>query len=411
MESLAELAAAVPDLIIEVPNRRAWFSLRLDQLPATLAADIKNWLAADQGTDPRLRRARVYRPTLPRRKPIRPRTAASYQQILLEFMTMETRAGVPLESLNTLADVVDLNNVDRGLAEYERHFKGEKRRHLGQVMRIVCLVARHWAGLSSEEVADLWAWAKDVGGPRHGMTPKNKSILLSLRDPHCLARLLGLGAKVIKEVLAKPRIRRRDAVRAQTAFAVALLLTAPARIGNIASIHLDRHLRRVGIGAAEQVFIEFCASEVKNERDLRYKLNEITKELLVLYLTRIRSKLTEDPENRWLFPGEGDAHKGSALLSAQIGDLTEEIVGYRITAHQFRHIMGFLHLARSGNDISTVAKALGNDEQTARQFYAWLPQEEALKNWDDTLKLKQEELAPLIDGTAAKPHRPRQRAS
>jgi len=73
--------------------------------------------------------------------------------------------------------------------------------------------------------------------------------------------------------------------------------------------------------------------------------------------------------------------------------------------------MGFLHLARSGNDISTVAKALGNDEQTARQFYAWLPQEEALKNWDDTLKLKQEELAPLIDGTAAKPRRQRRRAS
>jgi integrase len=330
---------------------------------------------------------------------------------MLEFITMETRAGVPLESLNTLADVVDLNNVDRGLAEYERHFKGEKRPHLGQVMRVICLVARHWVGLSSEEVADLWAWAKDVSVPRHGMTPRNKSTLLSLRDPNALARLLGLGPKVMKEVLAKPRIRQSDAVRAQAAFAVAMLLNAPARIDNIGSIHLDRHLRRIGTGMDEQMLIEFCAFEVKNKRDLRYKLNEISKELLVPYLTRIRSKLTEDPENRWLFPGEGHAHKGSSLLSGQIGDLTEEVVGYRITAHQFRHIMGFLHLARSGNDISTVAKALGNDEQTTRQFYAWLPQEEALKNWDDTLKLKQEELAPLIGGTAAKPRRQRRRAS
>jgi integrase len=235
--------------------------------------------------------------------------------------------------------------------------------------------------------------------------------LLSLRDPRALARLLGLGPKIMKEVLAKPRIRETDAVRAQIAFALALLLTAPARIGNIAAIHLDRHLRRVGISADEQIFAEFCAAEVKNARDLRYRLNEIAKELLALYLARIRPNLVEGPGNRWLFPGEGNGHKGSSLLSQQIGDLTEEVVGFRITAHQFRHIMGFLHLARSGNDISSVAKGLGNDEQTVRQYYAWLTQEEALKNWDETLKLKHEELAPLIDGTAPKPRRQRRSRS
>src|SRR5262245_48185352 len=122
MESFAELASAIPDLIIEVPNRRKWFSRRLDQLPATLAADIKNWLAADQGADPRLRRARLNRAALPHRKPIRPRTAESYLRIMLEFITMEIRAGIPLDSFRALADVVDPQNVDRGLAEYERHF-------------------------------------------------------------------------------------------------------------------------------------------------------------------------------------------------------------------------------------------------------------------------------------------------
>src|SRR5262249_2179880 len=260
MESLEQLAAIVPDLTIEVPNRRNWFSLGLDQLPATLAADIEAWLAADQGTDPRLRRARLNRSALPHRKPIRPKTAESYERIMLEFITMEVRARIPLDSLRTLADVVDPQNVDRGLAEYERHFGGQKRRHLGQVMRIVCLVARHWVGLNSEQVSELWAWAKDVGVARHGMTSKNKSLLLSLRDPHALARLLGLGPKVVKEVLAKPRIQKTEAMRAQVAFAIALLLNAPARIGNIASIHLDRHLRRVGMGGDEQIFLEFCAA-------------------------------------------------------------------------------------------------------------------------------------------------------
>jgi hypothetical protein len=79
MESLERLAAAVPDLIIEVPNRRSWFSLRLDQLPSTLAADISNWLSADRGIDPRLRRSHLNGAGHPHRRPIRPCTAASYR--------------------------------------------------------------------------------------------------------------------------------------------------------------------------------------------------------------------------------------------------------------------------------------------------------------------------------------------
>jgi site-specific recombinase XerD len=407
MESLTEIAAAVSDLIVEVPNRRKWFSLRKDQLPPELAADVDDWLSAEQGADTRLRRARLNRTGRRRRKPIGASTAASYLRLLLEFITMEVQAGIPLESLSSLADVVDLDNVDRGLAKYQAHFNGEPRRHLGQVMRIVCLVARHWVGVDQDHDAELWVWTRDVSVSRHGMTPKNKALLMSLRDPHAQARLFGLPEKVMRKVLAKPPITESDAVRAQVAFAVAVLLSAPARIFNIASIHIDRHLRRVGSDAEERVFLEFPGVEVKNERDLMYELNEPAKLLFGPYMARIRPKLVGDPQNRHLFPGESDGPKGSALLSQQIGDLTEEIVGIRITAHQFRHIMGFLHLSRSGNDIATVAKALGNDEATARGFYAWLPQEEALKNWNETLKLKREELAPLIDGTGPKKRRRR----
>jgi integrase len=368
---------------------------------------MNDWLSADQGTDTRLRRARLNGAGHPHRRPIRPRTAASYRRLMLEFITMETLAGVPLDSLRTLAGVVALDSVDRGLAEYERHFGGAKRRHLGQVMRVVCLAARHWVRLPAEQVAEMWSWTKDVSVPRHGMTPKNKALLVSLRDPHALARLLGLGPKVMREVLAGPCIRKADAVRAQVAFAIALLLNAPARIGNIAAIHLERHVRRAGNGPQERIILEFPAAEVKNGRDLMYPLSVATQELLRLYLLHIRPKLADRPGNRWLFPGEGDGPKGSALLSQQIGDLTEEIVGLRVTAHQFRHLIGALHLGRSGNDIATVAKALGNDEATARQYYAWISTEEALQSWNETLSLKQEELAPLIDGAGPKRRRRR----
>ena len=100
MESLTDLAAAIPDLSIEVPDRRNWYSLRLDELPASLRADLEAWLSADQGANPRLRRARLNRNERRRhRKPIRPSTAASYLRLILEFISMQAKAGIPFVAL------------------------------------------------------------------------------------------------------------------------------------------------------------------------------------------------------------------------------------------------------------------------------------------------------------------------
>jgi integrase len=406
MESIEQLAARVPDLTIEVPNRRNWFSPKLAELAPSLAADIESWLAADQGTDMQLRRARATAEG--RRKAIKPRTAASYRQLILEFIAMESRAGVRLEKLQSLRDVVDLDNVDKGLAAYEQHFQGQKRRHLGQVMRIVCLVARHWVRVPPEHDTRLWAWTKDVSGPRHGMTEKNKKTLLDVQDPNHLRLLFGLGPAVFNEVLAKLQIRRRDAVRAQAAFAVALLLNAPARIGNIAEIDLDRHIRRVGAGAEQKIFLMIPGDQVKNEQDQLYPLSRRTCELLDIYLAKIRPKLLNEP-SRWLFPGEGTGHKGFSLLSQQIAELTKRRVGVRITAHQFRHIAATLLVQRSPNGLHTASKLLGHrSESTTSQNYAWLQTEEALNRWNKLL-LEMEREIGIEAGAGTRVRRPPRR--
>jgi site-specific recombinase XerD len=410
MESIEQLAALVPNLTIEVPNRRNWFSPKVGELAPSLAADIHTWLAADQGTDMQLRRARATTEGRRRRKAIKPRTVASYRQLILEFIAMELRAGVPMDNLQTLRDAVDLDNVDKGLAAYEEHFLGKKRRHLGQVMRIVCLVARHWVNVPPEHDSQLWAWTKDVSGSRHGMTEKNKKTLLDLRDPNCLKRLLGLSGSVFEEILAKPKIRRRDAVRAQTAFAIALLLNAPARIGNIAEIDLDNHIRRVATGSEEKIYLMIPGDQVKNEEDLLYPLSDRTRELLDTYLARIRPKLLGE-NRRWLFPGEGSGHKGFGLLSQQIAALTERHVGVRITAHQFRHIAATLLVQRSPNGLHAASKLLGHkSSSTTIQNYAWFAKEEALEQWNGLLL--QAERENRVDGPSGnRVRRPRRRRS
>src|SRR5262245_26513122 len=299
MESLDELAAAIPDVVLEVPNRRNWFSLRLEDLPKSLAQDIENWLAREEGKIRRVgavanqhRRVPAERHvagTRRRRKPIRASTARSYRTILLSFITMEVKAGVPLENLQFLRDVVDLDHVDRGLGAYEQHFDGIKRRHLGQVMRVICVIAGHWVRVGEDQLAELRTWTSEVtSDARYGMSERTKEAVRALRDPRLLARLLTAPEEIFARILLQRPFRRSDAVRAQAAFATQFILNAPARIHNASRVHLGLNIRRIGTGEDQRVIIEYPAESVKNNLDLTYELSTETIRLLDLYLTRVR---------------------------------------------------------------------------------------------------------------------------
>jgi integrase len=406
MESLGDIASAVPDLIIEVPNRRSWFRIPPDELPKSLIADLDAWLTHDQGSDMRVRRAR---PQVPgrRRHMIKPRTAASYRTLMLEFIAMQVQGGVELASLRTLADVVALDNVDLGLSAYEQRFKGEKRPHLGQITRIICLVARHRVRVSQEHDSALWSWARDVSVPRHVMTKKNRDMLLALQNKEQLKRLLSLCRVIFDEILAKKRITYRDANRAQVAFVTALLLNAPARIGNISEIDIETNLRYTGRGEDQQVSLIFPADDVKNGLDLLFRLTRRNAQMLAIYRSRIRPVLLKGRRSPWLFPGELDGPKGFSLLSQQIASLTEQMVGVRITAHQFRHIVATILCQRSPNGLQAAGAVLGHRSlQTTRQIYAWLNREDAIKAWNELFAGLEEELFNA-DVSPARPRRKR----
>ena len=409
MESLDDLAAAIPDLTVEVPNRRNWFSLRSKDLPQSLADDINSWLTRELGksrrNEPvpserrRLSGERRVAGTRRRRKSIRPSTAKSYLALLLAFITMQVRAGIQLNDLRSLRDVVDLDNADRGLAAYEQHFGGAKRRHLGQVMRVVCVVAGHWVRVEDDHLEELRAWTSEVSSDaRYGMSERTKESVRALRDPRILARLLTAPEAVMAQVLSRPRISRGDAVLAQAAFATQFILNAPARILNAGQVHLDLNLRRIGAGAEQRVIIEFPAESVKNHVDLSYELSPDTIRLLELYLAKVRPKLLRDRSNRWLFPGEADGPKGLGLLSSQIADFTEKHVGVRLTAHRLRPAAGYIHMRRTNNDTLTVQRLLGHtDLKTTEKYYIWMSQDEATRAYDQSLRLTRDELAPLLD--------------
>jgi integrase len=157
----------------------------------------------------------------------------------------------------------------------------------------------------------------------------------------------------------------------QTALAIELLLNAPLRIQNLASIDLDRHLPEVGGRGHQAVHLRFPAAEVKNSNDLEFPLMTESVELLKIYLDEWRPLLTSGA-SRLLFPGKvSGQNKGKGALSSQIKELVHSYTRLDMPAHRFRHAAGKIFLERHPGQYEVIRQLLGRrDISTTIALYA-----------------------------------------
>jgi integrase len=196
----------------------------------------------------------------------------------------------------------------------------------------------------------------------------------------------------------------------QIALAIALLTVAPVRCANLAAIHLERNLVRIGRGKDAQVHLYFPADAVKNEAELEFPLPPSTLALLDLYIGRFRPKLVR-AGNDWLFPGEAGGPKQAALFSNQIATTVEREIGVRLTAHQFRHLAGFLYLTRNPGGHEVVRQLLGHKSiETTIRFYAGMEVAEAIRHYDRHIESRRAELGQTGSDGKSKRFRRRRHA-
>jgi integrase len=196
----------------------------------------------------------------------------------------------------------------------------------------------------------------------------------------------------------------------QIALAIELLTVAPVRCANLASIHLERNLVRIGAGKDAQMHLHFPAEAVKNETELEFPLPRSALDLLDLYIGKFRPKLTR-ASNEWLFPGEAGGSKQAALLSNQIAKTVEREIGVRLTAHQFRHLAGFLYLRRNPGGHEVVRRLLGHRSiETTIRYYAGMEVSEAIRHYDRHIESRRAALAQTTLGVRIKRSRRRRHA-
>jgi len=376
-----ERIAGWPQTRVSVPSKRcAPFSLPWSAFPGSLESEVEAHLASLAKVDLDGDRSR----------PMRPATIAKRRKQLLWLSSALVHSGVAASSLDSLEVALAPEMVKRGYEFLLQRREGESFPGLANLAQFLPALARR-TGLPAGTVLALMRFKKALQVKHHGLAERHRATLQRFYDPAAVQALINLP-QLIRELLVRSgRKGAREAKLLQTAVAIELLLVAPVRISNLASIEIHRHLVTVRTDPRE-LHLRFPAHEVKNEQDLEFPLPAATLELIDLYLTEYRHLLVKDA-GAFLFPGKRSGRpKVAQGLSRQIKKTVHKHTGLEMPAHRFRHATAKIFLDRNPGQYEVVRQFLGHrDIKTTIAFYAGAEGPAAARHYFQTiLKLRGE---------------------
>ena len=371
-----------PAVRVRVPCYKQAYSLPWTAFPGSLEADVDAYFTQAMGSDLLANH---------HRRPIRETSAKSEKYLLRNFASAVTLMGSEPETLQSLTDLVQVETVKAGLRFHLNRNNGVSSPHIHQTAKVLTCIATHWVKVASDHLDQLKTLRRSLDPGRHGMTSKNRDTLREFESLDMQRKLVVLPEEVFKDLrkLKEPKVTK--CVEAQVALAIAILLRAPLRIKNLAALEIGRHLIPVRGDESQLWHIHVPNPETKTGEEIEYPLPLEVSNLLDEYLESYRSRLVHQP-NDYLFPGGTRSHKGSSLLSNQIADMVGRQIGVRVTAHQFRHLAGFIYLQFNPGGHEVVRRLLGHKSiNTTLQFYAGMEVSRAIRHYDEAiLKLQKD---------------------
>jgi integrase len=298
----------------------------------------------------------------------------------------------------TLEQLTDPALVEAG-AEYILEMRGvEKSGDLSQMLRHINAIARHHVRRPKDELQELLEIRKSVTPPQ-GPAEKNRKLLEKFRNPALRDLFVEAPADVLHKLRRKRSLNRADLIEGMLAFLAALLSKVPMRISEAMALKFGETVHDYGSGRNRQVIIDLPSDMVKNEMPRNAKLGPRLVALLDLYRGLIRKHLTP-PGNPYLFPSSGMASRSADHMSSQLAAWTTRHV-IRMTAHQWRHVVGYIYLLEHPGCYDTVRRFLEHRSvNTTIQYYAFVLEDDANESLDQTID-------DLTDRAIRKLRRPR----
>ncbi len=372
-----------PEVRVQVTSRRKDYALDWTVFPASFRADVDAMVAATINPDP-------FSASSP--KPIKEVTAKRRAHMLRALASALVHLGYDPKSLDSIAALVEVDRVRTALRFIHDRVGRRKTTHLRNFANQICVVAQHWVGVSDDTLETLKAIRRNVDCGPSGMTAKNRATLRHFDDDRLVDRFLALPDRVWRRQRNLEQLRITDAIDLQIALGIELLTHAPVRLGNLSTIRLDENIIDQGAGRHRRVHLYFPAVDVKNDIDLEFLLPPSAVAMLDRYVAQVRPTLERAP-SPYLFPGKGTGHKQGKLLSDQIAAMVEREVGVRLTAHQFRHLAGYIYLKANPGGHEVVRRLLGHKSiETTLRFYAGMEVSAAIRHYDDLVAQRRLEI-------------------
>jgi len=312
--------------------------------------------------------------------PCKQSTIDTRRRELIAAVRAAVAAGIPLEELRSLRDLLRPDRVEI-LMNYYWEQNGEK-----PSLYTIDLASKLLALARSEDLAEVEIERLDeirIALEQYrstGLTEKNRRLIRQIAQSDVWREVVRLPQRL----MAKARINAkakpyRAAVTAQLAIAILILIRAPVRMQNLASIRIGINLIRPG-GPGAPYMLVFPDYDVKNGVPLEFAFDETTSALIDEYIHQHRPHLMQGFDHDWLFAGAGREHKGTKTLSEQISQRLWKELGLEITPHQFRHAAAYIMLKADPGNYELVRRVLGHRSiATTLNFYIGLETLEATR--------------------------------
>ena len=365
-----------PSIRLDLPGRQNVVTLPDQALPPEFVEDLTSVMERFAQPDPWGDDSGA--------RPLRPATVKQNTRMLKRFASELLAAGEPARAIISVAALCEPARAERGLRAMTARNGNKINSVISDMASILQSCARR-LDVDEAALAGLRRLSKRVAKPQQkGMTSKNRARLRPLQDPTTLRRLLDLPealfAKARKMSEPKAGLAREDAV------AIGILLVCPLRIGNLAAIHIDRHLQRPGSG---RLFCVIEESEVKNGRPLEFELPRDVRRMVDAHLAS-RSPRMCPSGTPWLFPRrDGTASVNPHSLSTRLSKRIRREIGLAMNPHLFRHLAAMIWLTANPGAYEAARRLLGHSTvSTTINVYAGLEGQAALKAYGEVLQRK-----------------------
>ena len=252
-------------------------------------------------------------------RPCQPATIRTRRAQLAAVARMAVRLGVPIETLNSLAALLQPAVIEPVIEAYWRKDGDEPKVYTIDLGWRLLTIARETGGLDKaaiDRLDEIRATLEDYR--RSGLTPKNLQLVRQVLTEGVWSEVVSLPTVLMQQARStNDHAPIKAAVTAQLAVALAILTFAPIRISNLVGIQLGENLIKPG-GLNTPYWLVFPHYDVKNRVDLNFQFDQPLTDLIDEYVHEFRPALLRGANTPWLFPGEGGEPKTTNTLGRSL---------------------------------------------------------------------------------------------